>query len=62
MQGSQSGEGPADFQRCLALASAGNYQDELFCTLWALVSYYMPRAELRRAHELLDSLSGRIDR
>ncbi len=59
MQGSQSGEGPADFQRCLALASAGNYQDELFCTLWALVSYYMPRADLRRAHELLDSLSGR---
>jgi class 3 adenylate cyclase/tetratricopeptide (TPR) repeat protein len=60
--GSQSGEGPADFQRCLALASAGNYQDELFSTLTALTSYYVPRAELRRAHELLDSLSTRITR
>jgi class 3 adenylate cyclase/tetratricopeptide (TPR) repeat protein len=61
-QGSQAGAGPADFQRCLALASTGNYQDELFATLTALVSYYMPRAELRRAHELLDSLSARITR
>jgi class 3 adenylate cyclase/tetratricopeptide (TPR) repeat protein len=60
VQGSMSGEGPADFQRCLALASAGNYQDELFSTLTALISYYVPRAELRRAHELLDSLSARI--
>ncbi len=59
-QGSQSGEGPADFQRCLALASTGNYQDELFSTLTALISYFLPRAELRRAHELLDSLSARI--
>ena len=61
-QGSQSGEGPADFQRCLALASTGDYQDELFSTLTALISYYVPRAELRRAHELLDSLSARITR
>ena len=59
VQGSQSGEGPADFKRCLALASDGNYKDELFGALWALVSYYMPRADLRRAHELLDSLSAR---
>ena len=61
-QGSMSGEGPADFQRCLELASTGNYQDELFSTLTALISYYLPRAELRRAHELLDSLSARITR
>ena len=59
-QGSMSGEGPADFQRCLALASTGNYEDELFTTLTALISYYVPRAELRRAHDLLDSLSARI--
>jgi tetratricopeptide (TPR) repeat protein len=59
VQGSQSGEGPADFQRCLELASDFNYQDELFSTLWALVSYYVPRADLRRAQELLDSLSAR---
>jgi len=61
-QGSQSGEGPADFQRCLELASTGNYEDELFTTLTALTSYYVPRAELRRAHDLLDSLSARITR
>jgi class 3 adenylate cyclase/tetratricopeptide (TPR) repeat protein len=59
-QGSMSGEGPADFQRCLALASTGNYQDELFITLIALIGYYVPRAELRRAHELLETLYGRI--
>jgi class 3 adenylate cyclase/tetratricopeptide (TPR) repeat protein len=59
-QGSMSGEGPADFQRCLALASTGNYHDELLSTLTALIGYYVPRAELRRAHDLLDSLSARI--
>jgi class 3 adenylate cyclase/tetratricopeptide (TPR) repeat protein len=61
-QGGQSGAGPADFERCLRLASSGNYEDELFATLMALIGYYMPRAELRRAHELLDSLSARITR
>jgi class 3 adenylate cyclase/tetratricopeptide (TPR) repeat protein len=59
-QGSMSGEGPADFHRCLELASTGDYQDELFTTLTALLSYYVPRAELRRAHELLETLYGRI--
>jgi class 3 adenylate cyclase/tetratricopeptide (TPR) repeat protein len=61
-QGSQTGAAPADFQRCLELASTGNYEDELFTTLTALVGYYVPRAELRRARELLDSLSARITR
>ena len=61
-QGSQTGEGAADFQRCLELASTGSYEDELFTTLTALISYYVPRAELRRAHELLDSLSARVTR
>jgi len=56
----QGSVGPADFERCLALASAGNYQDELFATLTALIGYYLPRAQLRQAHELLDSLSARI--
>ena len=59
-QGSQAGEAPADLQQCLQLASGGNYEDGLFATLTALISYYVPRAELRRAHELLDSLSARI--
>jgi class 3 adenylate cyclase/tetratricopeptide (TPR) repeat protein len=60
LEGGTSGDAPADFERCLALASAGNYEDELFTTLTALVGYYQPRAELRRAHELLDSLSALI--
>ena len=30
--------------------------------LTALIGYYVPRAELRRAHDLLDSLSARITR
>jgi class 3 adenylate cyclase/tetratricopeptide (TPR) repeat protein len=59
-QGSMSGAGPADFQRCLALASTGNYQDELLSTLTALIGYYVARAELRRAHELLELLYDRI--
>ena len=62
LEGGTSGEAPADFERCLALASSGNYEDELFTTLTALIGYYLPRAELRRARELLDSLSARITR
>ena len=61
-RGSMSGAGPADLERCLALASTGNYDDELLTTLTALIGYYLPRAELRRAHDLLDSLSARITR
>ena len=57
-----SGDAPADFERCLELAAHGLHQDELFATLTALVSYYVPRAELRRAHELLDSLAASITR
>lgn len=59
-QGSMSGEGPADFEQCLTLASTGNYEDELFTTLTALLGYYVPRAELRRARDLLETLYGRI--
>lgn len=62
LEGGTSGEAPADFERCLALASAGNYDDELFNTLTALIGYYVPRAELRRARELLDSLAARVTR
>ncbi len=60
LEGGTSGEAPADFERCLALASEGGYQDELFTTLTALIGYYVPRAELRRARDVLDSLSARI--
>jgi class 3 adenylate cyclase/tetratricopeptide (TPR) repeat protein len=63
MQGSTSGEGPAELERCLELASSGMHENELFLTLTALIGhYYVPRAELRRARELLESLSNRIPR
>jgi class 3 adenylate cyclase/tetratricopeptide (TPR) repeat protein len=62
LEGGTSAEAPADLERCLALASAGNYEDELFTTLTALIGYYLPRAELRRARELLESLSTRVTR
>ncbi|OMC27828.1 adenylyl cyclase [Mycobacterium sp. GA-1841] len=58
--GSMSGDCPADYQRCLDLATTRSYQDELFWALNALVSYCIPRAELQRGRELLDSLSGLI--
>jgi class 3 adenylate cyclase len=61
-QGTWSGAAPADFEQCLALAAGGDYEDELVSTLTAMVGYYLPRAELRRANELLNSLSARITR
>ena len=61
-EGSWSGAGPAEFERCLALALDGNHDDELFDTLSALIGYYIPRAELHRARYLLDSLAARVTR
>jgi class 3 adenylate cyclase len=62
VEGSVSGEGPAEFERCLQLASDGMHQRELLLTLTAMISHYYGQAELRRLHELLDSLSNRIPR
>ena len=56
----QGSVGPAEFERCLELASIGNYRDELLTTMTALIGYYLPQAELRQAHELLETLYGRI--
>ncbi|AWT57413.1 ATP-binding protein [Mycolicibacterium smegmatis] len=58
--GTMSGEVPREFERCLDLATAGDSDDDLFAALSALVSYYVPRAELRRARDLLESLPGRL--
>ena len=59
-QGSWSGEGVRDYERCLTLAGSGAHEDELFTTLMSLIGYYLPRAQLHRAHDLLDSLSARL--
>jgi class 3 adenylate cyclase/tetratricopeptide (TPR) repeat protein len=61
-KGSTSGEAPAELERCLELASNGMHEAELLLTLTAMISYYYGQAELRRLHELLDSLSDRIPR
>lgn len=58
--GGTSGDAPSDLQRCLELASGNDYPDQLFATLVALIGYYVPRAELSRAQEVLESLSSRI--
>ncbi len=59
-QGNMSGEGPAELERCLELATRGMHEEELFLTLTAMISYYYMRAELRQLRELIDSLSDRI--
>ncbi|MFN8228983.1 MAG: adenylate/guanylate cyclase domain-containing protein [Mycobacterium sp.] len=55
-----TGEGPADLERCLQLATAGGYDEQLLTTLITMLGYYMPRAELRSARDLLESLPARI--
>ena len=56
-----SGEGHADLERCMQLATDGGHDAQLFTCLLAMLGYHIPRAELRAVHELVDSLSGRID-
>ena len=58
--GGTSGGAPADLERCLELASAGDHPDELLTTMTALIGYYVPRAELGRAQDLLESLFTRV--
>jgi class 3 adenylate cyclase/tetratricopeptide (TPR) repeat protein len=58
--GGITGEGSVDFERCLELASTGEHDDQLFTILTALIGHYVPRAELRRARDLLGSLSKRV--
>ncbi len=55
-----TGEGPADLERCLQLATAGGYDEQLLITLITMLGYYIPRAELRSARDLLESLPARI--
>jgi class 3 adenylate cyclase len=54
-EGYQSSEAAADFERCLRLS--GNLtDDELFSMLIALGNYYLVRADLRRAVQVIKSL------
>ena len=59
-EGYQSSEAAADFERCLRLSDKLT-DDELFTMLIALANYYLVRADLRRAAQVIDSLQGRED-
>ncbi|HEY6648363.1 MAG TPA: adenylate/guanylate cyclase domain-containing protein, partial [Mycobacterium sp.] len=56
VEGYQSPSVVADFERCLQLAGTDLRDDQLFATLIALCSYYVPRADLDRADQLLQLL------
>jgi hypothetical protein len=59
-EGSSCRAAAADFGRCLQLG--GNlHDDELFATLGALFGYYIARADLRRAAQVLESLRAGLE-
>jgi class 3 adenylate cyclase len=55
-EGYQSPAVAADFERCLQLTGTDLRDDQAFATLLAVSSYYISRADLRRALQLLDAL------
>jgi hypothetical protein len=55
-EGYQSRAAAADFERCLQLGGTDLRDDELVATLVAVVVYYLSRADLRRAAQVLESL------
>ena len=58
-EGYQSPSVVADFERCLQLAGTDLRDDQLFATLLALCSYYLPRADLDRAAQVLQLAADR---
>ena len=56
VEGYQSRDAAADFERCLQLGGTDLRDDELFATLAAVASYYFARADLRRTGQVLESL------
>ncbi|WP_232004972.1 protein kinase [Mycobacterium sp. ACS1612] len=57
-EGYQSPAVVEEFERCLQLAGTDLRDDQLFATLLALCSYYIPRADLSRAAQLLGVLQA----
>lgn len=57
-EGAQSPVAVADFERCLQLAGTDLRDDELFATLLAVGAYYVWRADLHRAGQLLEVLQA----
>ncbi len=50
-----------DFERCLQLVGTDLREDELVATLIALGAYYISRADLRRATQVLESLRAGLE-
>ena len=61
-EGHQSRESTADFERCLQLGGTDlRDDDELVATLFALAGYYVVRADLRRAAQVLELLRAGLE-
>ena len=60
-EGYQSREAAADFERCLQLGGTGLRDDDLVATLGALAGYYVARADLRRAAQVIKSLRAGLE-
>ena len=56
VEGYQSRDAAADYERCLQLAGTDLRDEELFATLAALAGYYVTRADLRRVVQVLEAL------
>jgi class 3 adenylate cyclase/tetratricopeptide (TPR) repeat protein len=61
VEGQSSGAVADDFERCLQLGGTDLSDDELFATLTALTAYYIPRADLRRASQVLEVLRASLE-
>ena len=60
-EGYQSRAAAADFERCLQLGGTDLHDDELFATLTALYGYYLARADLQRAAQVLEVLRASLE-
>jgi tetratricopeptide (TPR) repeat protein len=60
-EGAGSEDTAEDFERCLQLGRTDPHADEFFATLMALFTYYVGRADLRRADQVLQSLRVGVD-
>jgi len=57
IEGPGSAHTAEDFERCLQLGGADPFTDELFWTLQALFTYYVSRADIRRAQQIDETLA-----
>jgi class 3 adenylate cyclase len=60
-EGPGSSIAAADFERCLELGATEPQADEMFATLMALFTYYVGRADLTRAQQIVESLRVGVD-